>query len=46
MGLTGSRVVSKLANSFSFGGSPEDEANASRALATFKGTPFVYTRRG
>lgn len=48
MGQTGSRVVSKIANSFSFSGSAEDDPDCGGGtLARFKGgTPLVYTRRG
>jgi len=45
----GSRVASKIANSFTFHGSPSEEFDsegASRAVASFRGTPFVYSRRG
>merc|ERR1711997_777550 len=50
MGQTGSRVANKIANSFSFSETPSDEyivevANTA-AVAGFKGTPFVFTRRG
>ena len=47
MGQTGTKVASKLANSFSFAGTlPEDEHD-STAIARFKGgTPLVYSRRG
>ena len=50
MGQTGSRVANKIANSFSFSESPSDdyivEVANSAAVASFKGTPFVFTRRG
>lgn len=49
MGQTGSRMVSKIANSFTFHGSPSEEMSceeASNAVTRFKGTPFVYSRRG
>lgn len=47
MGQTGSRVVNKIASSFTFNGSPvEDIEGTTTAVASFKGTPFVYTRRG
>ena len=50
MGQTGSRVANKIASSFSFSETPSDEymvevANTA-AVAGFKGTPFVFTRRG
>ena len=48
MGQTGSRMVSKIANSFTFHGSPEEmQCDVdSGAVARFSGTPFVYSRRG
>lgn len=49
MGQTGSRVASKIANSFTFHGSPSEEFDSegtTRAVASFRGTPFVYSRRG
>jgi len=49
MGQTGSRVASKLASSFTFSGSPSEEFNldgVGTAVASFKGTPFVFSRRG
>ena len=49
MGQTGSRVANKLANSFSFSGSASEDfvvEDADRALTSFKGTPFVFSRRG
>ena len=46
MGQTGTKVASKIANSFSFaGGITEDEAEGT--LVKFKGnSPLVYSRRG
>ena len=46
MGQTGTKVASKIANSFSFaGGIPEDEAEGT--IVKFRGgTPLVYSRRG
>jgi len=49
MGQTGSRMASKIANSFTFHGSPTEDMNceeATNAVTRFKGTPFVYSRRG
>jgi len=49
MGQTGSRVATKIANSFTFHGSPSedfDEETSKNAVASFRGTPFVYSRRG
>eukprot|EP00090_Calanus_glacialis_P004225 TRINITY_DN13126_c0_g1_i1.p1 TRINITY_DN13126_c0_g1~~TRINITY_DN13126_c0_g1_i1.p1 ORF type:complete len:110 (-),score=40.21 TRINITY_DN13126_c0_g1_i1:175-504(-) len=49
MGLTGSRVASKLASSFTFNGSASEDFNlegATSAVARFTGTPFVLSRRG
>eukprot|EP00091_Calanus_sinicus_P005628 TRINITY_DN16094_c0_g1_i1.p1 TRINITY_DN16094_c0_g1~~TRINITY_DN16094_c0_g1_i1.p1 ORF type:complete len:111 (-),score=27.74 TRINITY_DN16094_c0_g1_i1:93-425(-) len=50
MGQTGSRVANKIANSFSFSESASDdyivEVANTAAVASFKGTPFVFTRRG
>jgi hypothetical protein len=50
MGQTGSRVANKIANSFSFSENASEDyimdvANTA-AVASFKGTPFVFTRRG
>lgn len=52
MGQTGSRVINKISNSFSFSGEPlseEDAQNpqvAKTALARFGCLPLVYSRRG
>jgi len=52
MGQTGSRVINKISNSFSFTGEPlseEDVQNAQvakNALARFGCLPLVYSRRG
>ena len=51
MGQTGTKVASKIANSFTFSGSPSEDMTmtvegATRAVSSFKGTPFVYSRRG
>ena len=52
MGQTGSRVINKISNSFSFSGEPlseEDAQNpqvAKNALARFGCLPLVYSRRG
>lgn len=49
MGQTGSRVVGKLANSFSFNGTPENNNLDGTTISIPKfrgGTPLVYTRRG
>jgi len=52
MGQTGSRVINKISNSFSFSGEPlneEDVQNAQvakNALARFGCLPLVYSRRG
>jgi hypothetical protein len=50
MGQTGSRVFNKISSSFTFHGSPTDDpfdlTTASTAVASFKGTPFVFSRRG
>lgn len=50
MGATGSRVVNKIASSFSYHGSPSEDytdyAVGEHAVASFKGTPFVYSRQG
>ncbi|TRY70002.1 hypothetical protein TCAL_07333 [Tigriopus californicus] len=49
MGQTGSRVVGKLANSFSFNGTSETNGLDGTTLSIPKfrgGTPLVYTRRG
>jgi hypothetical protein len=49
MGQTGSRVFNKISSSFTFHGSPTDDpfdlSAATTAVASFKGTPFVYYRR-
>ena len=41
-------MASKIANSFTFSGSPSEDMTleATRAVSSFKGTPFVYSRRG
>ena len=49
MGQTSSRVASKIASSFTFSGTPSEDFNidgATTAVARFKGTPFVFSRRG
>lgn len=51
MGQTGTKVASKIANSFTFSGSPSDDMTmdmetASQAVRSFRGTPFVFSRRG
>lgn len=50
MGQTGSRVFNKISSSFTFHGSPTDDpfdlSAATTAVASFKGTPFVHSRRG
>ena len=49
MGQTGTKVASKLANSFTFNGSPSEDMTAetaSQEVSSFKGTPFVFKRRG
>ena len=50
MGQTGSRVANKIANSFSFSDTASEdymvEVANTAAVASFKGTPFVFTRRG
>eukprot|EP00092_Neocalanus_flemingeri_P003590 GFUD01003851.1.p1 GENE.GFUD01003851.1~~GFUD01003851.1.p1 ORF type:complete len:108 (+),score=20.08 GFUD01003851.1:133-456(+) len=47
MGQTGSRVANKIASSFTFSGSEDYIAEgAGTAVASFKGTPFVFSRRG
>lgn len=49
MGQTGTKVASKLANSFTFSGSPSEDMTAEVArqeVSSFKGTPFVFARRG
>ena len=49
MGQTGTKVASKIASSFTFSGSPSEDMTlegATRAVSSFKGTPFVYSRRG
>jgi len=49
MGQTGTKVASKIANSFTFSGSPSEDMTlegATQAVKSFKGTPFVYCRRG
>lgn len=50
MGQTGTKVATKIVNSFSFSGAVDaDELDESgqRALARFQGSaPLVYSRRG
>ena len=49
MGQTGTKVASKIANSFTFSGSPSEDLTvegATKAVSSFRGTPFVYSRRG
>lgn len=49
MGQTGTKVASKLANSFTFSGSPSEDMTAERAsqaVSSFRGTPLVFSRRG
>jgi len=49
MGQTGTKVASKIANSFTFSGSPSEDLTAegaAQAVSSFRGTPFVYSRRG
>ena len=49
MGQTGTKVASKIANSFTFSGSPSEDMTlegATQAVRSFKGTPFVFSRRG
>ena len=49
MGQTGTKVASKIVNSFSFSGAVTDDLDESveRTLVRFNGaTPLVYSRRG
>ena len=49
MGNTGAKLQTKLANSFTFSGSPSEDMTAEetgQAVRSFKGTPFVFMRRG
>jgi len=47
MGGATSRVVNKISSSFTYHGASElDLAEAEGAVASFKGTPFVYARHG
>jgi len=50
MGQTGTKVASKIANSFTFSGSPSDDLTLDgathSAVSSFRGTPLVFSRRG